>query len=61
MYIIIKHIKNTNGVEIPVVLIDSHEEVWFFETLEEAEKFRALFEKNSDSGHRYEVKKTPSK
>jgi hypothetical protein len=44
-----------------VVLIDSHEEVWFFETLEEAEKFRALFEKNSDSGHRYEVKKTPSK
>jgi hypothetical protein len=61
MYIIIKHIKNTNGIEIPVVLIDSHEEVWFFETLEESEKFRALFEKNSDSGHRYEVKKTPSK
>lgn len=59
MYIIIKHIKNTNGIEIPVVLIDSHEEVWMFETFDEAEKYKVLFEKNSDSGHRYEVKKTP--
>jgi hypothetical protein len=59
MYIIIKHIKSPNGSELPVIILDNHEEVWTFETLEEAEKFRQLFEKNSDSGHRYEVKKTP--
>jgi hypothetical protein len=37
--------------------LDSNSEVWEFDTQFEAEKIREIFEKNSDSGHKYEVKK----
>jgi len=57
MYIIVKLIKNSNGVEMPVVLIDSHSEVWEFDTEKEADEIRNILEKNSDSGHKYIVKK----
>jgi hypothetical protein len=55
-YIILKHIKN-EGVKLPVVLIDSLGEVLEFEDFQEAEKTRDLFQKNTDSGHFYEIKK----
>ena len=42
---------------MPVIIIDTHNEVLEFETYEEADKLRDLMEANSDSGHRYEVKK----
>jgi hypothetical protein len=42
---------------MPVIIIDTHNEVLEFETFEEAEKMRDLMEANSDSGYRYEVKK----
>lgn len=57
MYIIVKLIKNSNGVEMPVVLIDTHSEVWEFDTEKEADEIRNILEKNSDSGHKYIVKK----
>ena len=57
MYIIIKYVKNTNGVELPVIILNSHSEILEIESLEEATKMKELFETNSDSGHRYEVKK----
>jgi len=57
MFVIIKHVKNTIGVKVPVILINSHSEIWEFDTLEEAESMRLIFEQNSDSGHKYEVKK----
>ncbi len=57
MYVIVKFIKNKKGVEIPVIIIDTHNEVLEFDTFEEAEKMRNIMEKNSDSGHKYEVKK----
>lgn len=57
MFVIIKHVKNNLGVIVPVILIDCHSEILEFDTLEEAEPMRALFEQNSDSGHKYEVKK----
>jgi hypothetical protein len=56
-YIIIKNITNHNGVVIPVILIDSQNEVLEFESLNEAEELRTLLQKNSDSGHEYIVKK----
>ena len=55
-YIILKQIKNEE-VKLPVVLIDSLGEVLEFEDLQEAEKTRDLFQKNTDSGHLYEIKK----
>ena len=55
-YIIVKQIKN-ESVKLPVVLLDSLGEVLEFETREEAEKTRDLFQTNTDSGHTYEVKR----
>ena len=57
MFVILKFIKNNKGVEMPVIIIDTHNEVLEFESFEEAEKMRDIMEKNSDSGHRYVVKK----
>ena len=57
MFVIVKFIKNNRGVEMPDIIIDTHNEVLEFETYEEAEKLRNLMETNSDSGYKYEVKK----
>jgi len=57
MFVIVKFIKNNRGVEMPVIIIDSHNEVLEFDSFEEAEKMRDIMEKNSDSGYKYEVKK----
>ena len=55
-YLILKHIKN-NGIDLKVILIDTHGEVLEFEDFQEAEKTRDLFQKKTDSGHFYEIKK----
>jgi hypothetical protein len=57
MFVIVKFIKNSKGVEMPVIIIDTHNEVLEFESFEEADKMRDIMEKNSDSGYKYEVKK----
>ena len=57
MYIIVKHIKTDHNTTLPVVLVDTQCEVLEFETIEEAENMKNLFETNSDSGYKYEVKK----
>jgi hypothetical protein len=57
MFVIVKFIKNNKGVEMPVIIIDTHNEVLEFESFEEADKMRDIMEKNSDSGYKYEVKK----
>ena len=58
MYVIVKHIKmNDNKKRVPVIILNSESEILEFDTLENAEKMREIFELNSDSGHVYEVKK----
>lgn len=58
MYVIVKHVKmNDNKKKIPVILLNTNTEIWEFESLEEATKMKEIFETNSDSGHKYEVKK----
>lgn len=58
MYVIVKHIKlDENKKRVPVILLNSESEIWEFDTEKEAEKMRDIFELNSDSGHKYEVKK----
>lgn len=57
MYIIIKNIENDKGIILPVVLLDGSGEVWEFDTIEEAENIKGIFEANSDSGYKYDVKK----
>lgn len=56
-YCIVKMVKSVNGIELPVILLDSHDEVWEFENEQDAEQMASILEKNSDSGHTYSVKK----
>jgi hypothetical protein len=60
MYIIIKYVKNEKGIEIPVIMVDSHSEIWEFNSIEEADKIANIMNINSDSGHKYMVKKIGS-
>ena len=55
-YIIIKEIEK-KGVVLPVILLDSQEEVWEFKTKEEADTMAALLETNSHTNTKYKVKK----
>jgi hypothetical protein len=57
MWVIVKMIKNQSGIELPVILVDSHSEIMSFNTEEEALKMKKIFEVNSDSGHKYVVKR----
>ena len=60
-YCIIKNIKIKNESSdipkiLPVILLDSQDEVLEFENFDEAEKFKVLLQKNSDSNHTYLLK-----
>lgn len=57
MYVIVKYIPNENGIEMPVLIVDTHSEVLEFDTPEEAEKVKDIFQANTDSGYRYVVKR----
>jgi hypothetical protein len=58
MYVIIKNVKNKKtGKSLPVILLNTDIEVWEFETENEAETMKDIFQTNSDSGHKYHVKK----
>jgi len=57
-YIIIKLIKDLRSEkELPVIILDAQGEVLEYDSMEEAENMRARFEINSDSGHKYRIKK----
>ena len=57
-YIIIKLIKDFKSEkELPVIILDAQGEVLEYDSMEEAENMRARFEINSDSGHKYRIKK----
>lgn len=54
-YVIVKHVQ-VEGKELPVFLVDEQNEVLTFGAIEDAEDYRKIFQINSDSGHRYEIK-----
>jgi hypothetical protein len=55
-WIIIKKM-NLKGIEVPIIIIDDLDEVMEFDSPEEATKIKEIFQNNSDSGHKYEIKK----
>jgi hypothetical protein len=57
MYVIIKHIKTESKKRVPVILLNSESEILEFDSQKIAEEMRDIFELNSDSGYKYEVKK----
>ena len=59
-YLIIKKVKVSDDVTLPVVLLDQLGEVKEYIYKEQAEEMAKLFQENSDSGHEYRVKKVGS-
>lgn len=58
MWVIIKKIKQENGPELPVIVLDSQDEIWEFKSEKEADAMAEIFNKNSHSGrNHYETKK----
>ena len=57
MWVIIKHIENKEGVKLPVIILNSDSEIWEFDTEEQANYMKTIFETNSDSGYEYLIKK----
>lgn len=58
-YIILKYIKTdiTGSNKLPVVMLDTNDEVWEFKDKEEAQHIADILAQNSTTGKEYEVKK----
>jgi hypothetical protein len=57
-YVIIKTIRDViKQVDLPVIMLDSQSEILEFESDEEALRLADLMNANTDSGHKYTVKK----
>lgn len=57
MYCIIKIVKTASGIPLNVIMLDSQDEVWEFKNADDAIKIAEILTKNSDSGHKYYVRK----
>ena len=57
MYVIVKHVKTQDDRTLPVIMLDTQGEVWEFESKDDAEQMCNILNTNTDSGHKYEVKK----
>lgn len=57
MWLIIKQYKNSNGVILPVLMLNGLGEVLEFKTESEALEFANIMQTNTDSGWVYSVRK----
>jgi hypothetical protein len=57
MYVIIKYVKTNNDRVLPVIMLDAQCEVWEFDNKDKAQDMVNILNTNTDSGHKYEVKK----
>jgi hypothetical protein len=60
-FIIIKNIQTIHNTQVPVVILDDLGEVMEFQSKEEAEKIKEIFQRNSDSGHTYVIREIKNK
>jgi hypothetical protein len=57
MYVIIKHVKVGETMKLPVIMLDSQSEVLEYDNKDKAQEMVNILNTNSDSGHKYELKK----
>jgi hypothetical protein len=57
MYVIVKHVKTQTNRTLPVIMLDTQGEVGEFDNKDKAQEMVNIFNANTDSGHKYEVKK----
>ena len=56
MFVIVKYVKTHNSRILPVIMLDSQGEVLEFDNKDKAQEMVNIFNANTDSGHKYEVK-----
>ena len=56
MFVIVKYVKTHNSRILPVIMLDSQGEVLEFDNKDKAQDMVNIFNTNTDSGHKYEVK-----
>lgn len=60
MYVILKFIEtrtNNKKIVLPVIMLDSLGEVLEYNNIDDAQNMVNILNNNTDSGHKYEVKK----
>ena len=57
MYCIVKLVTTVDGKELPVIMLDSSDEIWEFDDINDAFNMAEILTKNSDSGYKYYAKK----
>ena len=57
MYVIVKHVKTQVNRKLPVIMLDTQGEVWEFDNKDKAQEMVNILNANTDSDHKYEVKK----
>lgn len=57
MYVILKYVKINKNIILPVIMLDTQDEVWEFDNEDQAQKIVNILNINTDLGHKYEVKK----
>lgn len=60
-FVIIKNVQTAHNTTVPVIILDGLGEVMEFQTKEEADKIKEIFQGNSDSGHLYIVREIKHK
>ena len=57
IYCRIGFLYKVKNIDLPVIMLDSQSEILEFETEEEALKLTEFMNANTDSGHKYSIKK----
>ena len=57
IFVIIKNVSLPNNRILPVIMLDTQGEVWEFDNKDNAQEMVNIFNTNTESGHKYEVKR----
>jgi hypothetical protein len=57
IFVIIKNVSLPNNRILPVIMLNEQGEVWEFDNKDKVQEMVNILNANTDSGHKYEIKK----
>jgi hypothetical protein len=57
IFVIIKNVSLPNNRILPVIMLNEQGEVWEFDDKDKVQEMVNILNTNTDSGHKYEIKK----
>lgn len=57
IFVIIKNVSLQNNRILPVIMLNEQGEVWEFDDKDKVQEMVNILNTNTDSGHKYEIKK----